>query len=113
MHGSVRRQGRRPASFPKSLGMGARRNSHGIPSDPLPTFDPLRCQISDRVPMTDVTRRFVSTLSCCDCHWLPRDMVQHWEQGGETVAVKEITRDTSVAEIVKLCLALGEFLDEH
>jgi len=40
-------------------------------------------------------------------------MVQHWEQGGETVAVKEITRDTSVAEIVKLCLALGEFLDEH
>src|SRR5215469_3695776 len=56
---------------------------------------------------------FLCFLPCDLCHWPPCDMVKHWEQRVQTMAVKEITKDTSVAEIVKLCPGARRIFDEH
>src|SRR5215471_20501296 len=56
---------------------------------------------------------FPCFLTCGLCHWPPCDMVKHWEQRVETMAVREITKDTSVAEIVRLCPGARRIFDEH
>src|SRR5215472_5007081 len=44
---------------------------------------------------------------------LPTPWLQHWREEVETMAVREITRDTSVAEIVRLCPGARGIFDEH
>src|SRR5215472_1529917 len=56
---------------------------------------------------------FPCFLTCDLCHWPPCDMVKHWQQRVQTMAAKEITKDTSLAEIVKLCPGARRIFDEH